>query len=214
MKTYTDPKLEEYCRKHTSAEPRLLVKLTEETHQKISAPQMLSGKLEGRLLKMLTQLVQAKKVLEIGMFTGYSALSFAEALPVGGKVVTCEVNLDSAMMAKKYFDKSPHGKKIEVRMGPALLSIDILTKQKQKFDLIFMDADKENYPVYYQKTIPLLRSGGLLVVDNCLWSGEVLDPQSKSAKAIDRLNKMILKDKKVESVMLPVRDGINIVRKI
>ncbi len=214
MKTYTDPKLEEYCRKHTSAEPSLLVKLTEETHQKISAPQMLSGKLEGRLLKMLTQLVQAKKVLEIGMFTGYSALSFAEALPVGGKVVTCEVNLDSAMMAKKYFDKSPHGKKIEVRMGPALLSIDILTKQKQKFDLIFMDADKENYPVYYQKTIPLLRSGGLLVVDNCLWSGEVLDPQSKSAKAIDRLNKMILKDKKVESVMLPVRDGINIVLKI
>jgi caffeoyl-CoA O-methyltransferase len=118
------------------------------------------------------------------------------------------------MMAKKYFDKSPHGKKIEVRMGPALLTIEILTKQKQKFDLIFMDADKENYPIYYQKTMPLLRSGGLLVVDNCLWSGEVLNPQSKSAKAIDRLNKMILKDKKVESVMLPLRDGVNVVRKI
>jgi caffeoyl-CoA O-methyltransferase len=214
LKTYTDPKLEEYCQKHTSAEPALLVKLTQETYQKISAPQMLSGKLEGRLLKMLTQLIQARKILEIGMFTGYSALSFAEAIPTGGKVVTCEMNLDSAMMAKKYFDKSPHGKKIEVRMGPALLTIEILTKQKQKFDLIFMDADKENYPIYYQKTMPLLRSGGLLVVDNCLWSGEVLNPQSKSAKAIDRLNKMILKDKKVESVMLPLRDGVNVVRKI
>jgi caffeoyl-CoA O-methyltransferase len=214
VKTFTDPQLEEYCRAHTSVEPALLVNLTKETHQKISAPQMLSGKLEGRLLKMLAQLVGAKKILEIGMFTGYSALTFAEALPVGGKVVTCEVNLDSAMMAKKYFDKSVHGKKIEVRMGPALMTIELLTKQKQKFDLIFMDADKENYPTYYQKTMPLLRSGGLLVVDNCLWSGEVLKPESKSARAIDRLNKMILKDKKVESVMLPLRDGVNVVRKI
>lgn len=214
MITYTDPKIEEYCQQHTSAEPSLLVKLTKETHQKINAPQMLSGKLEGRFLKMLTQLINAKRVLEIGMFTGYSALSFAEALPLGGKVVTCEINLDSAMMAKKYFDQSPHGKKIEVRMGPALVTLEILIKQKQKFDLVFLDADKENYPIYYQKTLPLLRSGGLLIVDNCLWSGEVLSPKSKSALAIDKLNQMILKDKKVESVMLPVRDGVNVVRKI
>jgi caffeoyl-CoA O-methyltransferase len=214
VKTFTDPQLEEYCQKHTSAEPGVLLALKKETHQKADAPQMLSGKLEGRFLKMLAQLIDAKKILEVGMFTGYSALSFAEAIPDGGKVVTCEVNLDSALIAKKYFSKSPHGKKIEVRMGPALATIDILAKQKQKFDLVFLDADKENYPVYYQKTMPLLRQGGLLVVDNCLWSGEVLKPQSKSAVAIDRLNKMILKDKKVQSVMLPLRDGVNVVRKI
>jgi predicted O-methyltransferase YrrM len=205
-----DKDLERYAFDHTAPEPELLRQLSEETYARMEMPQMLTGRLEGRLLKLLAQLSGARRVLEIGTFTGYSALSMAEGLPEDGNVVTCEIEPAHAAMAQRYFDASPHGKKIGIRMGPALATLEGLNGL---FDLAFIDADKENYPVYYEKVIALIRPGGLLLVDNTLWSGEVLRPRDPESAAIDALNKRIAKDARVENVLLTVRDGLQLVRK-
>ncbi len=205
-----DKDLEQYAFDHTAAEPDLLQRLGAETHAKMQMPQMLTGRLEGRLLKFLAQLSGAKRVLEIGTFTGYSALSLAEGLPQDGKVVTCEIEPTHAAMARRYFDASPHGKKIEIRMGAALATLETL---QGPFDLIFIDADKENYPAYYEKAVDLVRAGGLVLVDNTLWSGLVLKPHDRETIAIDSLNKRIVKDARGENVLLTVRDGLQLVRK-
>jgi caffeoyl-CoA O-methyltransferase len=178
----------------------------------MESPQMIVGPLEGAFLKMLTQLVQATRVLEIGMFTGYSALCFAEALPADGMVITCEVDEESAALARAYFTRSPVGKKIELRMGPAL---DTMRRLKGPFDLIFIDADKINYVNYYQRALDLLSPHGVILIDNVLWSGEVLKqpPPDEQTAAIQALNRMVSTDSRVSAVLVTIRDGVLVVRR-
>ena len=207
---FIDEKIEEYAFDHTSYEGDLLKQLEEETYEKLDIPQMTTGRIEARLLKMLAHLARAKRVLEIGTFAGYSALSMAEALPEEGELVTCEMDPEAIFVAKKYFGLSPHGKKITLMEGPALGS---LKKVSGFFDMAFIDADKENYSNYYEAIFPLIRPGGLMAIDNVLWSGRVLDPKDNSDKAIHELNEKVVRDNRVESVMLTVRDGLNCIIK-
>lgn len=201
---------EQYALSRSSEEPELLRRLAEETATKVPFPQMLSGHLEGRLLKLLAQSLQAKRVLEIGTYTGYSALCLAEALPQDGELITCDIDEAATAVARRYWAESPHGDKIRLRLGPALETLESL---EPPFDLVFLDADKENYPKYYEAVLPLLRPGGLLLIDNVLWSMKVLDPKEPSDRAIDALNRRITGDERVEAVLLTVRDGIQLVRK-
>ncbi len=202
--------IENYAFEHTASEPELLLQLQKETYEVMEWPNMITGRMEGRFLKMLVQITNAKNILEIGTFTGYSALSMAEGLPEDGKIITCEINEDSRDFAQKYFARSPFGHKIELKFGPALETLDTL---KGPFDLVFIDADKSNYPHYYEKCLPLVKSGGLIIIDNTLWSGLVLKPENNATKAIDAINKTIVNDPRVENVLLTVRDGIQLVRK-
>ena len=207
---FIDEKIEEYAFNHTSYEGDLLKRLEEETYEKLEIPQMTTGRIEARLLKLLARLVSAKRILEIGTFAGYSALSMAEALPEEGELVTCEEDPVAIGFARKYFDLSANGKKITQMEGPALESLESI---KGPFDMAFIDADKENYGNYYEAILPMIRSGGLIAVDNVLWSGRVLDPQDKSDKAIHQFNERVIKDERVESVLLTVRDGLNCIIK-
>jgi len=207
---FIDEKIEGYAFDHTSYEGDLLKQLEEETYEKLDIPHMTTGRIEARLLKMLAHLAGAKRILEIGTFAGYSALSMAEALPEEGELVTCEMDPEAIFVAKKYFGLSPHGKKIILMEGPAL---DSLKKVSGFFDMAFIDADKENYSNYYDAIFPLIRSGGLMAIDNVLWSGRVLDPKDNSDKAIHELNQKVVRDNRVESVMLTVRDGLNCIIK-
>ena len=207
---FIDEKIEEYAFNHTSYEGDLLKRLEEETYEKLEIPQMTTGRIEARLLKLLARLVSAKRILEIGTFAGYSALSMAEALPEEGELVTCEEDPVAIAFARKYFDLSANGKKITQMEGPALESLESI---KGPFDMAFIDADKENYGNYYEAILPMIRSGGLIAVDNVLWSGRVLDPQDKSDKAIHQFNERVIHDERVESVLLTVRDGLNCIIK-
>lgn len=205
------PEIERYAQEHTRQEPELLQKLAAATYAEMDSPTMLTGRLEGRLLKLLAQLCGAKRVLEIGTFTGYSALSMAEGMPEDGQVITCEIEPKHAEFARRYFARSPHGKKIEIRMGPALDTLKSLTAG---FDMAFIDADKANYPAYYEAVVELIRPGGLILVDNTLWSGTVLKPTDEESRAIAALNRRIAGDGRVENVLLTVRDGVQLVRKL
>ena len=207
---FLDEKIEEYAFNHTSYEGNLLKRLEEETYEKLEIPQMTTGRIEARFLKLLARLVGAKRILEIGTFAGYSALSMAEALPEDGELITCEIDPEAIVFAKRYFDLSPHGKKIALLEGAAL---DSLKSISGPFDMAFIDADKENYSNYYEAILPMIRYGGLLAVDNVLWSGRVLDPKDKSDKAIHQFNERVIQDKRVESVLLTVRDGLNCINK-
>lgn len=204
--------IEAYAQAHSMAESDLCRALREETRQRMEAPQMIVGPLEGAFLKMMAQLVQATSVLEIGMFTGYSALCFAEALPANGRVLTCEVDEDAAALARKYFARSPFGKKIEIRMGPALDTMRHLTGP---FDLIFIDADKLNYVNYYRRSLDLLLPQGVMLIDNVLWDGDVLKqpPQDEKTAAIQELNRTVASDPRVSAVLVTIRDGLLVVRK-
>lgn len=219
---FIDKRVEEYAFEHTAPEPDLLRRLSEETYARMEWPTMLTGRLEGRLLKLLAQIAGARRVLEIGTFTGYSALSLAEGLPEDGKVITCEIDPRNADFARRYFAMSPHGRKVEIRLGPALETLQALRSaagaaepagMAGAFDLAFIDADKENYPAYYEAVMELVRPGGLILVDNTLWSGKVLDPKDKDTLAIDALNNRIARDARVENVLLTVRDGVQLVRR-
>jgi caffeoyl-CoA O-methyltransferase len=185
--------------------------LREETQQRMEFPQMIVGPLEGAFLKMMTQLVQATSVLEIGMFTGYSALCFAEALPGNGTVLTCEVDVKSAALARQYFARSPIGKKIEVRMGAAL---DTMAHLKGPFDLIFIDADKINYVNYYRRALDLLSPEGVILMDNVLWDGNVLKKPApdKNTATIQELNQVVATDPHVTAVLVTIRDGVLVIR--
>jgi caffeoyl-CoA O-methyltransferase len=173
-------------------------------------PQRLSGHVQGRFLKQMAAITGAKRVLEIGTFTGYSALCMAEGLGRSGKVITCDVNPAAIAIAKKYFALSEHGAKIEVKEGPALKTIESL---KPEFDLAFIDADKENYKNYYEAILPLMRAGGVILVDNVLWSGAVLDPKTTADRAIVDFNQHVASDSRVETVLLTIRDGVMLIRK-
>jgi caffeoyl-CoA O-methyltransferase len=173
---------------------------------------MLIGPHEGALLAMLVRLSGARRVLEIGTFTGYSALCMAEALPKNGRLITCELRAERAEIAQSFFKRSPHGRKIKLRLGPALETLAGLPGSAT-FDFVFLDADKENYVNYYEAVLPRLRSSGLIVADNVLWSGRVLAPKKKSDRAVVAFNKHVRRDPRVECVMLPVRDGVSLIRK-
>lgn len=207
---FIDERIEEYAYHHTSEEGELLKKLEEETYEKLEIPQMTTGRIEARFLKLLARLVGARRILEVGTFGGYSALSMAEALPEEGELVTCEIDPVAIAFARKYFSQSPHGKKITLLEGSALDSINTLAGP---FDMAFIDADKENYSNYYEAILPLVRQGGLIAVDNVLWSGRVLDPKDDSDKAIHKFNERVMEDHRVESVLLTVRDGLNCIIK-
>ena len=203
--------IETYAQAHSMPESDLCRALREETQRRMEAPQMIVGPLEGAFLKMMTQLVRATRVLEIGMFTGYSALCFAEALPANGTVLTCEIDEESAALARRYFARSPIGKKIEIRMGPAL---DTMRGLKGPFDLIFIDADKVNYVNYYRRALDLLSPQGVILIDNVLWDGEVLKhpaPDENTA-AIQQLNRVVATDPRVTAVLVTIRDGVLVIR--
>src|SRR5262249_50610884 len=202
--------IEEYATAHSEPVSPLFGRLREETYADMELPQMQVGPLEGDFLRLLVRLARAHRVLEIGMFTGYSALMMAEGLPDDGELITCEINPKAEAMARRYFAESPHGKKIKVRMGPALKTLKEL---KGPFDLAFIDADKESYLPYYEAVVPLLRSGGLLVDDNVLWSGRVLKPKEDTDRGIVAFNDVVAKDPRVEKVMLTVRDGMTLALK-
>ena len=197
--------IEEYAERHTRVLSDLHPRLWKETHEKTASPRMMVGPLEGALLRLLVRLVAAKRILEIGMFTGYSALAMAEALPADGQLITCDVNPETTEIAWRYFATSPYGHKIEIKLGPA---IETLKSLKGPFDLCFIDADKQGYSAYYDLCIDLVRRGGLIVLDNMLQSGRVLHPTDQASRAIAGLNERIQRDERVENVLLPIRDGI------
>jgi len=213
MANIVPQELETYAERHTTAPAPLFVRLREETFAKMESPGMQTGPVEGRFLQLLAKLVGARRILEIGMFSGYSGLMMAEALPEDGELITCDVNPKAEEMAKRYFADSPHGKKITIRMGPALQTIASLGGT---FDLVFIDADKENYPAYWDAVVPKVRAGGLIVGDNVLWSGRVVDAADGSAgtSAIRAFNEKVQADARVENVLLSVRDGIMLARKL
>lgn len=212
MKTLVAPEIEAYAQAHSMAESGVARALREETQRTMEYAQMLVGPLEGAFLKMMAQLVGATRVLEVGMFTGYSALCFAEALPDDGRVITCEVDDSSAALGRKHFANSPHGKKIEIRLGPALETMGELSGP---FDVIFIDADKMNYLNYYRRALDLLAPTGVILIDNVLWDGEVLRqpaPDERTA-AIQELNRTVAADPGVTAVLVTIRDGVLVIRK-
>lgn len=203
--------VEEYCERHTTALTELHERLLRETEEKTTTANFLVGELEGAFLKMLVRMTQAKRILEVGMFTGYSALSFAEALPADGSIITCEINPRAIEIGRRFFAQSPHAHKIEIREGPAAETLKTLAGP---FDLCFIDADKPNYGYYYDRCVELTRRGGLIVLDNMLRYGRVLDPIEEDARIVNALNGRIHNDPRVENVLLPFRDGIMLAYKL
>jgi caffeoyl-CoA O-methyltransferase len=213
MKLLIDPAIDRYIHDHTSARPALFDELREVTYASMEDPQMQVGRVEGGLLKLLVAVSGARRVVEIGTFTGYSALSMAEGLPDDGELITCDINPEAARVAQSFFDRSPHGKKISLRLGDALETLRKLPSDLA-IDLAFIDADKERYVDYYEEILPRLRKNGLIAADNTLWSGSVVDPQTESARAIARYNDHVMADPRVENVLLSVRDGLMLARKL
>jgi len=207
------PELDVYIEAHTRARPALFDELREATYASMQFPHMQVGRVEGGFLKMLCALLGARRVLEIGTFTGYSGLCMAEALPDDGEILTLDRDPEATRIARSFFDRSPHGKKITIRLGDALETVRSLPTDPP-FDLVFIDADKERYPDYFEAVLPLLRKGGLLVADNTLWSGRVLAPEHASDHAICRFNDLVTKDPRVENVLLSIRDGMMLARKL
>jgi caffeoyl-CoA O-methyltransferase len=210
MSFIVEPSVEEYAEAHSSPNGELFERLAAETREKTTAPQMMVGLLEGRFLGVLVRSTRARRVLELGTFTGYSSISMALALPTGGRVITCDVNEETTAIARRYADEAGVAERIDFRLGPALETIADLDGP---FDLVFIDADKENYVNYYEATLPLLADNGLMVVDNTLWSGRVADPDDseETTRAIRALNGRVRNDARVENVLLTVRDGMNLV---
>jgi caffeoyl-CoA O-methyltransferase len=207
---FIDTAVEKFAHDHTEAETDLYVRLREETYRVMQSPQMQVDVIEGRFLQMLVRLSGAKSILELGMFTGYSALMMAEALPDNGHLITCEIDPKAEAIARRYFAESPHRDKITIRMGPALDTIKTLA---DPLDLVFIDADKVNYSNYYEACLPLLKFGGLIVADNVLWSGKVVDPKDAEDHAIVAFNCLVQSDPRVKNVCLTVRDGMMLARK-
>ncbi|MBI3308441.1 MAG: class I SAM-dependent methyltransferase [Candidatus Melainabacteria bacterium] len=205
MLTLIPKEIEKYASAHTIKESNVLSELVKETNDKTTLPEMQVGHLEGAFLRLLIRITSAKRVLEIGTFTGYSALAMAEGLPEDGELITLDKDLEATEIAKEFWQKSPHGKKIKLILGDA---IESLKKLHGSFDLVFIDASKSDYINYWNLCMPLVKKGGLFAVDNVLWSGRVLNPKEESDIAIDEFNKYIAEDKRVEAVILTVRDGM------
>jgi caffeoyl-CoA O-methyltransferase len=204
--------IQRYTEEHSTAPAPHLTALYKETHETMSSPQMLSGAVEGRFLETLVFASGARRILEIGTFTGYSALAMAAALPADGELITCELDPERAEFARRHFAGVPYGDRIDVREGPAL---DTIAQLEGPFDIVFIDADKPSYGDYYEATLPLLSDRGLIIVDNTLWSGRVLAPEGgeESTKALAAFNDMVVADSRVVVVQLTVRDGVTLIRR-
>ncbi len=204
--------LDQYCCSHTADENELLKRINRETHLEVLQPRMLSGHFQGRVLSMLSKMIQPKRILEIGTYTGYSALCLAEGLKMDGKLVTIDVNEELAARVQSYFDESSFSKQISYVISPAL---EVIPSLNETWDLVFIDADKQNYIEYYEMVLPLVKSGGYIILDNVLWSGKVTDSQKndKDTVLLRKLNTLIHADERVEEVLLPIRDGLMIARK-
>lgn len=209
---FISEELENYVEQHSQNEPELLVKLFKETHQKVLQPRMLSGHFQGRVLSMLSKIIHPKHILEIGTYTGYAALCLAEGLQKEGTLDTIDIKEELVSIQQKYFDLSPWKGQIIAHLGDALTIIPTLHK---KYDLVFIDADKENYINYFNMVVPLMNKGGIILSDNVLWSGKVLEelnPKDMSTKVLLEYNKMVNTDPRVETVLLPIRDGLTVSR--
>ena len=209
---FLDPKLDEYAGTHTSVESELLNKINRETHLEVLQPRMLSGHLQGRFLSMIAKLSRPTRILEVGTYTGYSALCMAEGLSENGKLITIDINEELAPKIQGYFDESPWKKQIDLKIGDAT---QIIPGLNEKFDLVFIDADKENYAVYFDLVIDKMNPGGLIMADNVLWSGKVIQEvklYDTSTKALIAYNEKIHADIRVENILLPIRDGIMMAR--
>ena len=206
-----DPDIDRYCEEHTTPPTEALREVVRETHEQLDAPQMLTGTVEGRFLEMLVWSLRPSLVLEIGTFSGYSALSMAAALPDGGRIVTCEISERHAEFAQRHIDASPYADRIEIRLGPAG---DTIASLDGPIDLVFIDADKTGYSAYYDAVLPKLAPTGLIVIDNTLWSGRVIDPadDDENGRALAALNDRLVQDERVVTVQLPIRDGVTLVR--
>lgn len=207
--------LDDYVVAHSENEPELLQQLNRETYQKVLIPRMLSGHYQGRLLSMISKLVNPKNILEIGTYTGYSALCLAEGMQSSGVLHTIDINEELVDFQRKYFNKSGIGERIHQHLGDAL---DIIPKLNLNFDLVFIDADKENYSNYFNIIINKLNTGGIILSDNVLWSGKILNTEfkkdDKCTPALIKYNALLKNDKRVETVLLPIRDGLTISRKL
>ena len=212
MIDFIDKDLLNYVESNSQNEPQLLKELNRETHLKVLNPRMLSGSYQGRLLSLLSKIISPKSVLEIGTYTGYSALCIAEGLDKNGIIDTIDINEELQEIQNKYFKKSGFEKQINQHVGNAL---DIIPKIDKCFDLVFLDADKENYPEYYNLVIDKIVSGGILIADNVLWSGKVIDKKDSDLTPIKLIefNNLVQNDKRVETMILPIRDGLSICRK-
>ena len=207
---FISEKLDDYVVKHSEDEPALLKALTRETYQKILQPRMLSGHYQGRVLSVLSKIIRPKTILELGTFTGYSALCLAEGLDKNGVLHTIDINEELVDFQRRYFDKSEYGSKIIQHLGSA---IDIIPTLDTTFDLVFMDADKPNYITYFHQIIDKLNPGGVILSDNVLWSGKVieeLNPQDVSTKIVLEYNALLKDDPRLETVLLPIRDGLTV----
>ena len=205
-------KIDDYVVNHSQKEPELLQQLNKETWQKVLNPRMLSGGYQGRILAMISKIIQPKTILEIGTYTGYSALCLAEGMQKNGTLFTIDKNVELEDFAKKYFEQSPYNTQIKQLVGNAL---DIIPTLNEKFDLVFIDADKSNYNTYFKMIIGKMNSGGVILSDNVLWSGKVvaeIEPNDKDTKALIEYNELLNSDDRVETILLPIRDGLSISR--
>jgi caffeoyl-CoA O-methyltransferase len=209
---FISQELEDYIEQHSEKEPALLAALNKETYQKILLPRMLSGHFQGRVLSMLSKLIRPLNILEIGTYTGYSALCLCEGMQEGGQLHTIDIKEELVDFQRKHFDKSPWGKQIVQHLAEA---IDIIPTLELKFDLVFIDADKENYLNYFELILPKMNKEGIILSDNVLWSGKVLEPlqpNDLSTKIIMEYNELLKNDPRVETVLLPIRDGLTVSR--
>jgi caffeoyl-CoA O-methyltransferase len=201
--------IEAYNDAHATPLEPLLEELHETTYASMSSPQMIAGPVLGRLLRFLVAMVEPRLVVEIGTFTGYSALAMAGGLPEGGRIVTCEVSPERAEFAQSWFDRSPLGDRIQLRVGPALATVEALDGP---FDFVFIDADKEGYTGYYEAVVPKLSPRGVIAVDNTLYGGDVADPRDDHDRAMAAFNDHVQADPRTENVLLSVRDGVTLIR--
>lgn len=209
---FISQELEDYIEQHSEKEPQLLAALNKETYQKILLPRMLSGHFQGRVLSMLSKLIRPVNILEIGTYTGYSALCLCEGIQENGQLHTIDIKEELIDFQRRHFDKSPWGKQITQHLGEA---VDIIPTLETKFDLVFIDADKENYINYFELIVPKMTKGGIILSDNVLWSGKVLEPlnpKDTSTKILLEYNKLLKEDPRVETVLLPIRDGLTVSR--
>jgi predicted O-methyltransferase YrrM len=213
MSDIVNNKIEDYIRKNSSKEPEILKDLNKETYLKVLNPRMLSGHIQGRFLSIITKLIKPKKILEIGTYTGYSAICMAEGLIENGIIHTIDINEELVSIQNKYFAKSKCNNSIIQHVGDAR---NIIKRINEKFDLVFLDADKENYIEYYELVIEKVKKGGLIIADNVLWTGKVVEPEKDDDELTQYLidfNKMINEDDRVENIILPLRDGLNVILK-
>lgn len=211
---FIDEKIEAYALSHSQPESDVLKKLNRETHLKVLSPRMLSGHLQGNFLSMISKMIQPKQILEIGTYTGYSAICLAQGLQEGGTLHTIDSNKELEKMARSFFQEAGLSNKINFHIGDAL---NIIPTIKETFDLVFIDADKKNYITYYDMVFDSVRPGGYIIADNVLWSGKVLDTQKNNDREtvlIDEFNKKVHEDKRVEHQLIPIRDGLMIARKL